>query len=180
MITKPPMKRLTLAASIFFLFFSAAAQGQSVARVNATQNASTADDAARVINSLKRLQQEVIVYRSLGEFEEGRKLARVPLRTFEAELTEVTGEVENILVHLPPGKLKIQITNSLACFRDGVFWWRQIDEPRVISASALIGSDRTRTSSDKAFLATIPYTVAIHWRQAAKYLNRANELIATP
>ena len=179
MITKPPMKRLILAASIAIFVLSAVAHGQSVARVNARTNAATAgDDAARAIGSLKRLQQDVIVYRSLGEFEEGRKLARVPLRTFEAELTEVTSELENILVRMPSGKLKTEITNSLACYRDGAFWWRKIDQPRVISVAELSFAERESTPSNQALLSSIPYTVAINWRLASRYLNQAERTLS--
>jgi hypothetical protein len=178
MITKPPMNRLILAASIAIFVFSAAAHGQSVARVNASTSASTAnDDAARAINSLKRLQQDVIVYRSLGEFEEGRKLARVPLRTFETELTEVAGEMEGILGRMPAGKLKLQIINSLACYRDGAFWWRQIDQPRVISVAELSYGEREATPANQALLSSIPYTVAVNWRLASRYLNQAERAL---
>ena len=179
MITRPPMNRLTLAASILLLVFSAAAHGQSIARANATMNASKAnDDATRAIDSLKRLQQDVVVYRSLGEFEEGRKLARVPLRTFETELTEVTGELEDILVRMPAGKLKIQITNSLACYRDGAFWWRQIDQPRDISVAELSYEDREASPANQALLSSIPYTVAVNWRLASRYLNQAERTVS--
>ena len=173
------MKRLILAASIAILVLSAVAHGQSIARVNAPTNAaSDSDEAARAINSLKRLQQDVIVYRSLGEFEDGRKLARVPLRTFEAELTEVTGELEDILVRMPAGKLKIQITNSLACYRDGAFWWRKIDQPRVISVAELSYEEREATPANQALLLSMPYTVAVNWRLAARYLNQAERTLS--
>src|ERR1051326_2175097 len=176
MITKPPMNRFILAASIAICILSAAAHGQSIARVNAT--ASTAnDDAARAIDSLKRLQQDGIVYRSLGEFEDGRQLARVPLRTFEAELMEVTGELENILVRMPPGKLKIQTRNSLACYRDGAFWWRKIDQPRVVSVAELSYTEREASPANQALLSSIPYTVAVNWRLAARYLNQAERTL---
>ena len=173
------MNRLTLAASILLLVFSAAAHGQSVERVNATTNASTAnDEAARAIHSLKRLQQDVIVYRSLGEFEEGRKLAHVPLRTFETELTEVTGDLEAILMRMPSGKLKIEITNSLACYRDGAFWWRKLDQPRVISVAELSYAEREATPANQALLSSIPYTVAVNWRLASRYLNQAERTLS--
>ena len=173
------MKRLILATSIAIFILSAVAHGQSVARVNATGNAATAgDDAARAIGSLKRLQQDVIVYRSLGEFEEGRKLARVPLRTFETELTEVTGELEDILVRMPSGKLKIQITNALACYRDGAFWWRKIDQPRVVSVAELSFEEREASPSNQALLSSIPYTVAVNWRLASRYLSEAERTLS--
>jgi len=173
------MNRLILAASIAIFVLSAVAHGQSVARINTTPNASREnDDAVRAISSLKRLQQDVIVYRSLGEFEEGRRLARVPLRTFEAELTEVTGELEDILVRMPSGKLKIQITNSLACYRDGAFWWRQIDQPRVVSVAELSFAEREATPANQALLSSIPYTVAVNWRLASRYLNQAERTLS--
>src|ERR1041385_3791086 len=179
MITRPLMKRLILAASIAILVVSTVAHGQSIARVNASPKAASGrDDAARAIDSLKRLQQDVIVYRSLGEFENGRQLARVPLRTFEAELTGVAGELEDILVRMPAGKLKIQITNSLACYRDGAFWWRQIDQPRVISVAELSFEKREATPANQALLSSIPYTVAVNWRLAARYLNQAERTLS--
>ena len=173
------MKRLILATSIAIFVLSAVAHGQSIARVNATRNPVTADDdSVRAINSLKRLQQDVIVYRSLGEFEEGRKLARVPLRTFETELTEVTGELEDILVRMPSNKLKVQITNSLACYRDGAFWWRKIDQPRVVSVAELSYAEREATPANQALLSSIPYTVAVNWRLASRYLNQAERILS--
>jgi hypothetical protein len=179
MMTKPPMNRFILATSIAILVLSAVAHGQSIARVNASPHAPTAsDDAARAINSLKRLQQDVIVYRSLGEFEDGLKLARVPLRTFETELTEVTGELEDLLVRMPSGKLKIQITNSLACYRDGAFWWRKIDQPRVISVAELSYAEREVSPANQALLSSIPYTVAVNWRLASRYLNQAERTLS--
>lgn len=169
------MNRLTLAASILLLVFCAAAHGQSVVRVNAPR---ANDNAARAIDSLKRLQQDVIVYRSLGEFEEGRKLARVPLRTFETELTKATSELEDILVRMPSGKLKIEITNSLACYRDGAFWWRKIDQPRVISVAELSFTERDATPANQALLSSIPYTVAVNWRLASRYLDQAERTLS--
>src|SRR5256885_3680769 len=143
MTRHPPISPLFPPPPFFLSSRGAAAHAQPTARVTPPINAATAgNDAARAINSLKRLQQDVIVYRSLGEFEEGRKLARVPLRTFETELKEVTGELEDILVRMPSGKLKIQITNSLACYRDGAFWWRKIDQPRVVSVAELRFEER--------------------------------------
>ena len=171
------MKRLILAPSILLLVLSAAAHGQSAARINSPTNAATSD-AARAIDSLKRLQQDVIVYRSLGEFEEVRKLARVPLRTFEAELAEVSGDLEDILARMPSGKLKIQITNSLAGYRDGAFWWRQIDQPRIISVAELSFAEREATPANQALLSSIPYTVAINWRLASRYLNQAERTLS--
>ena len=152
--------------------------GQSLARVNSSTASSErrVTPATQAVAALRRLNDDVLVYRSLVEFETEGRLARVPMQQFENDLREVSAEVEPVILRLPDGKLKSALANALESYRDGFYWWGQLDEPRVVSASALIGSDRTRTPTDRAFLATIPYTVAIHWRQAAKYLNRAEEL----
>ncbi len=133
--------------------------------------------AARAIAALKRLDRDVLVYRSLGDFEESGKLARVSFETFRNDLGEVTAEVEPLVSRLPPSRLKTEIRNALDSYRDGAFWWQKIDQPRVVHVSALAFSENTRTSSDTALLANVPYTVAIHWRQAEKYLKRAEEMM---
>src|SRR5712691_4214766 len=180
------MKRLSLTLVLAPFLTMAAAHGQSVARVKLPSAESTVNEprtdtgdervlAARAITALKRLDRDVLVYRSLGDFEESSKLARVSFETFRNDLQEVTAKVEPLLSRLPQGKLKTEITNSLDSYRDGAFWWQKIDQPRVVHVSALAFADNTRTRSDAAFLSTVPYTVAIHWRQARKYLKRAEE-----
>ena len=177
------MPRLSLALStLVLLLIVTAAHGQSLANLNRYSNESTSSDASsdkrsKAIAALKRLDHDVIVYRSLGDFEDGRKLARVSLRTFEQELVEVNAEVQPLLKEMPAGKLKLQLINALDSFRDGVFWWRQIDQPRVVSVSALAATRETRSPADVAFVSTIPYTVAIHWRQAHAYLNQSEKLV---
>jgi hypothetical protein len=176
------MNRTSLALFIL-LCGSVVAFGQSVARLdkpaNLTAENETQDErvlAARVITALKRLDSEVIVYRSLGDFEAEGKLAQVPFAQFANDLQAVANEVEPMLSRMPQSRLKTKITNALYSYRDGVFWWEKIDQPRVVHVSALT-SAHTRTSSDSAFLASVPYTVAIHWRQASRYLSRAEELL---
>ena len=176
------MHRLSLVLLILFLGGSVAL-GQSVARLDKSANLvpdnETRDErvlAARTITALKRLDSQVIVYRSLGDFEDQGKLARVPFAQFANDLRAVTNEVEPMLSRMPQSRLKTEITNALYSYRDGAFWWEKIDQPRVVHISALTSTE-TRTSSDSAFLATVPYTVAIHWRQANRYLKHAEELI---
>ena len=137
--------------------------------------AGTADQATRAISELKRLESDVIGYNSFGEFEQNRKLARVSLATFENDLQEVTSAVERLLACLCEGKLKTEIANALDSYRDGAFWWEKIDQPQVVTVSVLAATNLTHTSSDTSLAASIPYTVAIHWRQAAKYLKRAEQ-----
>ena len=187
------MNRLSLAL-VFLLFVSAAAHSQSVARA---QQLSTTDSfiseskieteatderilAARSISALKRLNDDVLAYRSLGDFEASGKLARVSLEAFQNDLQDVTAEVEPMLSRLSQSRLKTEISNALDSYRDGAFWWQKIDQPRVVHVSALTATEFNRTPSDTAFLSTVPYTVAIHWRQAGRYLKRAEELMKSP
>jgi hypothetical protein len=165
-----------------------AAHAQTISRAQAARDSisqnETGNDqmlAARALAALKRLDREVLVYRSLGDFEESGKLARVSLDAFKNDLHAVTAEVEPLVSRLPPSRLKTEIQNALDSYRDGAFWWQkidpQIDQPRVVHISALAFSESTRTASDTALLANVPYTVAIHWRQAQKYLKRAEGMM---
>ena len=173
------MKHLTLALSIFSLLLCASAllQAQSVARVNqSTIEVADGEANAKAIAALKRLEKDVIVYRSLADFQESGKLARVPLQTFQQELSEVTREVQPAIMRMPASRLKIKLTNALDSFRDGAYWWRQVDQPRVVNVSALAATGVSRSLADEAFLSTAPYTVAINWRQAHAYLSQAEKL----
>jgi len=168
--------RLTLAGTIVcVLLTSALTHGQSISP--ATRNRETD---ARAIAAVSRLERDVIVYRSLAEFEENGKLARVSLQTFARDLLEVTNELQPLLEQMSPSRSKMQIINALDCYRDGLFWWRQIDQPRVVNVSALRYAESNRTPTDAAFLANIPYTVAINWRQAQKYLRQAELTLRQP
>lgn len=163
-----------------FLFFAALAAtnspAQSLARPNQPANFDQFRNEARAIAALKRLEISVIVYRSLGDFEADGRLARVPFQKFETELAEVNNELASLLAQVADGKFRTEVINSFASYRDGVFWWRQIEQPRVVHVSAL-ASDANRATSDTTYLLTIPYTVAIHWRQAQKYLNQAEKTL---
>jgi hypothetical protein len=152
-----------------------AAHGQAVTGNRINVEPGTSDPRARAIEALKSLQAEVIVYRSLADFEAGGRLARVPLLVFEARLREVSAELDPLLAQIPAEKSKLELTNALDSYRDGVFWWRQVDQPRVVNVSALAYAESNHTPADTAFLSSIPYTVAIHWRQAEKYLRRAEQ-----
>src|SRR5437879_1910942 len=112
-------------------------RAQSTARTQINSDFATRDANAKIIAALARLDHDVIVYRSLGEFEASGKLARVSLPEFERELSEVTREVQPVVDRMPQSKLRTQLNNSLDSFRDGLFWWRQIDQPRVINVLAL-------------------------------------------
>jgi len=184
------MKPALLALITILFLVPAAAYGQSGSRVmrlaraesvfaepnNETEMTNDRSPAAHAIAALKRLDNDVLTYRSLGDFEEDGRLARVPYEAFQNDLQEVTNEVEPLLSRLPQSRLKTEIRNALESYRDGEFWWQKIYQPRVVNVSALT-SETSRTQSDTALLATAPYTVAIHWRQAGKYLKHAEEIV---
>jgi hypothetical protein len=133
--------------------------------------------AARVIDLLKALETQVIVYQSLGDFETNGKLARVPFSTFKKQLLSVSADAENILAWLPQNTLKSEIGNALHSFQDGAYWWEQIDSPRVVRASDLVPSDYNRSGSEVALLTTVPYTIAVNWRQGCNYLKHAEQMM---
>jgi hypothetical protein len=183
------MNRLSLVLVIVLFLIPTAAYGQSLVRAKQFNGANipiaqleaVAPEenplAARSIAAVKRLEKDVLVYRSLGEFEANGRLARVSFEAFTDDLGKVTAEVEPILSRLPQGRLKTEISNALDSYRDGAFWWQKIDQPRVVHVSALTSTDTNRTPSDTVFLSTVPYTVAIHWRQAGRYLKRAEAMM---
>ena len=170
--------RVTVLSLACLILACATTFGQSSRRELTSELAPTNSPAARAIASLSRLDTEVIIYRSLADFEDGRKLLRVPLATFEQHLRVVSAEVTPLLEQMPAGKLKNDLSNALDSYRDGYFWWAQSDEPRVVNIRSLSYATSDRTAADAAFHATLPYTVAIHWRHAHDYLARAERIAA--
>ncbi len=180
------MKLSSLALLNRFFFPPKAACAQPVTRLKRAAPVEVESEAsqetvlaARSVFALKRLEKDVLVYRSLGDFEANGKLARVSYQAFRNDLNEVTDEVETMLARLPQSKLKIELGNALASYREGEFWWQQIDQPRIVNVSAAPATGSSRLS-DPAFLSNIAYTVAIHWRQANRYLKRAEQLMNGP
>jgi chaperonin cofactor prefoldin len=164
--------------ALFFLLLAAglSAQAQSRAhfdRVSGAESSNSQSASARALSALERLNEDVFVYRSLGEFEENRKLARVSYQVFNEHLQQAAAEVEAALPRLSDNRLKLEITNALASYRDGAYWWQKVSESRVIHVSEFRSSSQEMTATDSFFAANIPYTVAIHWRQANRYLQRA-------
>ena len=172
------LKSGVLLVQIFLIvaFAANAAPAQSLARMNPRPDFDTTKTELRAIAALKRLETNVMVYRSLGQFEADGRLARVTLPTFENDLAKVNNELASLLAEIPAGKFRTEIINAFDSYRDGVFWWRQIDQPRVVHVSALT-SEPNRSPADTTYLSTIPYTVAIHWRQAQKYLSKAEKTL---
>lgn len=171
------MTRPSLALLALF-FLCAVAHGQSVARVTNLDAGSeiegTADQVliTRAMLLLQRLDDDVIVYRSVGEFQESGKLARVSLADFKTHLREASAEIQSISHQITDRRLRTEMRNALASYRDGAFWWEQVYQPRVIDVASLT-PETSRTQADAFLFANAPYAVAIHWRQAHKYFQRA-------
>jgi hypothetical protein len=134
--------------------------------------------ARRAVAALEQLKGAVLVYRSYDDFESDGRLARVPLGTFADKLSRATPEVELILSQLADAKLRSHLSNSLYSFRDGAFWWAKLGQQKVVTTDDLRLSFTTTTPDERFFMSTVPYTVVVHWRQANRYLLRAQRLIA--
>ena len=133
--------------------------------------------ANHILAALKRLQAEVIVYRSLPDFESEGRIARVSVDVFVADLDRVSREVEPALVKLSDKRLRAHLTNALHSYRDGAFWWARIDQRRVVTIKELSFASERVAPTEVFFAQTTPYTVAIHWRQASKFLGIAEQVI---
>src|ERR1043166_5939730 len=169
------INRLIILSSVAcMLFVCGAAFGQSPAvQFLPSSETATHSNGARALAALRRLDRDVIVYRSLGDFEEGRKLSLVPLATFDQHFNEVRAEVMSLLNKMPAGKLKNDLSNALDSYQDGLFWCKQTEDPRGVNFRSLAYVTRERSAADAVLRATVPYTVAAHWRHAHDYLARA-------
>ena len=127
---------------------------------------------ARAIFLLKRLDDDVIVYDSVGNFEASGTMARVSFETFQRDLFDITPELQKLVSSLPDTPLRADLINAFASYRDGGNWWEKISASPLVNVSEL-KSGATDSTSDASFVAGIPYTVAIQWRQANEYLQRA-------
>lgn len=132
--------------------------------------------AAGALQALMRLENDVRIYRTLGEFIEGRALARVSFEKFNADLEEVRRAVRANLCWMPESRLKNELRNAMSSYLDGRFWWKQVYRPAVIYA----GNNYTDENLTQVRLGDpeeVKYTVAINWRQAHQYTARAAELL---
>ena len=172
MLMKPFLALLIL-GSLFTLLCAQSRTHHDRGKTQLIEDA-TADQVvgARAIFLLERLDDDVIVYNSPADFEENPALARVSLETFQRDLLEITPDLQKLVSSLPDTPLRADLVNAFTSFRDGADWWQKISESRKVNVSEL--KSRVKDSTSDAFLvAGIPYTVAIHWRQANNYLQHA-------
>jgi hypothetical protein len=133
--------------------------------------------ARKALAALRELQDDVIVYRSLGEFETGRSLARVSFESFTDHLRRISPLVKHMLARLPENRLKVELRNALLSYLDGGFWWSKVYRPAVINVSGGRFADGERPLIERAYLQADLYTVAINWRQGSQHLKRAEEML---
>ena len=133
--------------------------------------------ARQALNVLKRLQNQVVIYRSLNDFETSSAVARVSLETFNSNLADVTAELEPLLQRMSDRKLRTYLSNALDSYRDGTFWWSRIEPAHVITLQRLNYRPANTSVPEAFFASTIPYTTVIHWRQAERFLSQAERII---
>jgi hypothetical protein len=136
--------------------------------------------AQQAIERLKELQDDVVVYKSLGEFEEGRSLARVSFESYTEHLHRISPVVKHLLYLLPENRLKSELHNALLSYLDGGFWWSKVYRPMVINVAGRAFAESEPTLMDKAYFSTDLYTVAINWRQGSQHIKRAEEMLNSP
>jgi hypothetical protein len=132
--------------------------------------------AESAVRALARLESDVPIYRTLGEFMEGGTLARVSFEKFNADLEETRRTVSPVLCWLPESRLKNELRNAMLSYLDGCFWWKQVYRPKVI----YVGNSYTEEAATPLRVAdpeTVKYTVVINWRQARQYTSRAAQIL---
>lgn len=128
------------------------------------------------IAALMRLESEIVVHASLGDFEAEPKLAQVSFEAFQERLDKTAIEVRRILAWLPRNQVRTELSNALSSYQDGAFWWGRMQQARVVSVSGLAFENR-RAPIENAYLETVPYTVVVNWRNAGRSLRRAEILV---
>ena len=136
--------------------------------------------AEKALVALKALGQEVRVSSSLAEFQEQRAaLARVSFERLSAEAASVLREVDTILQSLPRGPLFYPLYHARNLYSDGLFWWRKTYRRQQMVVDANSFNERDDADALNMDPDTVDYTVSINWRNAAKRMRRAEQLIAT-
>ncbi len=140
------------------------------------ERALDAELAERAVRAFLRLENDVPIYRTLGEFMESGKLAQVSFESFDADLEETRRTVGATLCWLPESRLKSELQNAMLSYLDGRFWWKQVYHPKVIYAGHSYTAE-TATPLRAADPETARYTVVINWRQARQYTSRAAQIL---
>lgn len=135
--------------------------------------------AAEAVAGLRRIGRGVLVYDSLGDFEEGgARLARVPFERFGEELAAVSKDLGRLLAWLPRDDCREEIRKATQSYLDGAWWWSKVQSPQVVNVSNnSFAEPHTAFAARPVNASAARYTVAVHWRQARDYTRRAESLL---
>lgn len=134
--------------------------------------------AESALDSLRQLEQVVVVYRTLADFEEGGTLARVSFGSFEGRFEQTAGRVRLLLGWLPETRLRSELRNAFRSYADGRFRWSKVHCARVVEAGRDCATEFERWRLGGARPST--YAVAVNWRNASHHLDRAARILGRP
>lgn len=134
--------------------------------------------ARQAIDILKTLDEKVISYSTLGEFEQRGAVAEISFESFVKDYMRVAGVVDAILASLPRSVIYYQLQNARDSYHDGLFWWKKTYRraEAVISANSLLESDQLKTLRMEP--GAVNYTVVCNWRGGRKYIEKAETEMA--
>jgi len=133
--------------------------------------------AEEALTALKTLEQEVYVYPSLAQFQERAALAKVSFEKLSEDAASTLQKVDRILQSLPRGPLFYPLYHARNFYSDGLFWWRKTYRRKAMVVDV---NSFTEPAAGGSFdPEAVDYTVAVNWRNAARRLLRAEQLIAT-
>ncbi|HKQ53555.1 MAG TPA: hypothetical protein VJT74_14360 [Pyrinomonadaceae bacterium] len=131
--------------------------------------------AEEALAALKTLEREVHVYPSPAQFQERAALAKVSFEQLSEDAASALQKVDRILQSLPRGPLFYPLYHARNFYSDGLFWWRKTYRRKAMVVDA--NSFTEPTAAESFDPQTVDYTVAVNWRNAARRLLRAEQLI---
>lgn len=133
--------------------------------------------ACRAVAILKGLDEKVISYSTLGEFEQQGVIGKISFESFFEDYMSVAGVVDAILASLPRNVVYYQLQNARNSYHNGLFWWEKTYRRAkvTISANSLAASDPLKTLGMQP--EAVNYTVICNWRGGRKYIEKAEKEI---
>jgi hypothetical protein len=133
--------------------------------------------AGLAVKALKSLEGEVYDHSTLAEFEEQRRLSRVPFERLSADVSNMLERVDAVLLSLPRGRLFYPLYHARNAYADGLFWWRKTDKGRGMAVDVNSLNEPAGAKSYGLDPDTLSYTVAISWRKAIRHTREALRLV---
>jgi hypothetical protein len=132
--------------------------------------------AESAVIALKSLEKEVYVYSSLSEFEEQRRLARVPFEQLSEKASIALRRVNRVLLSLPRSALFYSLYHARNAYSNGLFWWQktQSQSKLVVNVNSFTEPEEKGTFNFDA--SAVSYTIAIYWRKAVLHTREAEQI----